>query len=96
MYQTIARIGDAARRIGLDAILLDIASGQRGAPVIGVEMPGASVAHADLRIPVPGTSEALAPLLHTVRAQQLALELSLALGIDPDAPFGLSKVTRTG
>jgi hypothetical protein len=31
-----------------------------------------------------------------VRAQQLALELSLALGIDPDAPFGLSKVTATG
>ena len=76
----------------------EVASGaaERGAPVVALEMPGASVDHADLRIPVPATGEALAPLLHTVRAQQLALELSLALGIDPDAPFGLSKVTRTG
>jgi glucosamine--fructose-6-phosphate aminotransferase (isomerizing) len=68
---------------------------RRGAPVIALEMPGATLGHADVRIPVRGTSEALAPLLHTVRAQQLALELSLALGIDPDAPFGLSKVTQT-
>jgi glutamine---fructose-6-phosphate transaminase (isomerizing) len=76
----------------------DVANGaaERGAPVVALEMPGASVEQAGLRIPVPGTSEALAPLLHTVRAQQLALELSLALGIDTDAPFGLSKVTATG
>ena len=76
----------------------EVASGatERGAPVIALEMPGATVSGASHRIDVPGTSEALAPLLHTVRAQQLALELSLALGIDPDAPFGLSKVTRTG
>ena len=75
----------------------EVAAGaaERGAPVIALEMPGATVDNADVRIAVPGTSEALAPLLHTVRAQQLAHALSLALGIDPDAPFGLSKVTRT-
>ncbi len=68
---------------------------ERGAPIVSLEMPGATLERADVRIPVPGTDDALAPLLHTVRAQQLALEVSLALGIDPDAPFGLSKVTRT-
>jgi glutamine---fructose-6-phosphate transaminase (isomerizing) len=72
-----------------------VEAAERGAPVIALEMPGAALPRADLRIPVTATAEALAPLLHTVRAQQLALELSLALGIDPDNPFGLSKVTQT-
>ena len=44
-----------------------------------------------------------APSLHTLygvetaalRAQQLAAALALHLGIDPDAPFGLRKVTLT-
>jgi glucosamine--fructose-6-phosphate aminotransferase (isomerizing) len=68
---------------------------ERGAPIVSLEMPGAALERADVRVAVPGTDDALAPLLHTLRAQQLALELSLALGVDPDAPFGLSKVTAT-
>ena len=39
--------------------------------------------------------EALAPILAVVRGQQLAYELALALGLDPDSPGGLTKVTRT-
>lgn len=31
----------------------------------------------------------------TVRAQQFALALARVRGVDPDAPEGLSKVTRT-
>jgi glucosamine--fructose-6-phosphate aminotransferase (isomerizing) len=42
-----------------------------------------------------GVPEVLAPILAIVRAQQLSLALSTMLGQDPDAPFGLSKVTRT-
>ena len=72
-----------------------VEAAERGAPVIALEMPGATLRRADLRIPVLGTAEALAPLLGADRVQQLALELSLALGIDPDNPFGLSKVTET-
>lgn len=60
---------------------------------------------ADVRLagPVPGAScgwaadapEALAPVLAVVRGQQLALELARALGVDPDRPKGLAKVTAT-
>ena len=49
---------------------------------------------ADLPIP-SGLPEALAALPAAVRAQQLALALSLARGLDPDTPAGLSKVTAT-
>jgi glucosamine--fructose-6-phosphate aminotransferase (isomerizing) len=49
---------------------------------------------ADLPIP-SGLPEALAVLPAAVRAQQLALALSLSRGLDPDTPAGLSKVTAT-
>jgi glucosamine--fructose-6-phosphate aminotransferase (isomerizing) len=48
------------------------------------------------RIAVPGGSpEALAAVLLTVRAQQVAYALSVRGGLDPDHPAGLSKVTAT-
>lgn len=50
----------------------------------------------DADLPLPATvGEALAAIPAIVRAQQLARELALLRGIDPDAPFGLSKVTAT-
>jgi glutamine---fructose-6-phosphate transaminase (isomerizing) len=39
--------------------------------------------------------ESLAPVTAVVRAQQLARELALTRGRDPDAPTGLTKVTAT-
>jgi glutamine---fructose-6-phosphate transaminase (isomerizing) len=49
---------------------------------------------ADVSLP-PEAPEALAPILAVVRGQQLAYELALRLGHDPDSPAGLSKVTAT-
>jgi glutamine---fructose-6-phosphate transaminase (isomerizing) len=43
----------------------------------------------------PGTPEWLSPIVATLPGQQLALHLALAKGINPDAPRGLAKVTRT-
>jgi glucosamine--fructose-6-phosphate aminotransferase (isomerizing) len=66
----------------------------RGGTVVwvGDDPPPAARHH----LPVPATvPEALAPLLHAIRAQQLALAVSRVLGRDPDAPAGLSKVTAT-
>ena len=46
-------------------------------------------------LPLPPLPEALAPVVAVVRAQQLARELALARGREPDAPAGLRKVTAT-
>jgi glucosamine--fructose-6-phosphate aminotransferase (isomerizing) len=63
---------------------------QAGAKLIGVGEDG------DIALPMPaGVPEGLAPLVHVVRAQQLALQTTLALGLDPDSPRGLTKVTPT-
>jgi glutamine---fructose-6-phosphate transaminase (isomerizing) len=48
----------------------------------------------DVRVPAD-MPEGLAPIAAVVRAQQIARFLALALGRDPDAPAGLSKVTVT-
>ncbi|HXF56724.1 MAG TPA: SIS domain-containing protein [Actinomycetota bacterium] len=50
--------------------------------------------HSDLPLP-PGLPEPLAAVPATVRAQQVAHSLALLLGLDPDRPPGLRKVTRT-
>ena len=49
---------------------------------------------ADVPLPV-GVPEPLAPIVAVVRGQQLAYELALRLGHDPDSPAGLTKVTST-
>ena len=49
---------------------------------------------ADVSLP-PEPPEALAPVLAVLRGQQLAYELALRLGLDPDQPAGLTKVTPT-
>jgi glucosamine--fructose-6-phosphate aminotransferase (isomerizing) len=51
--------------------------------------------HAGADLPLPPVVEGLAPIVAVVRAQQLARELALLRGRDPDAPEGLAKVTRT-
>lgn len=43
----------------------------------------------------PGLEPLLLPIVATVRGQQLAGALARVRGLDPDAPAGLSKVTRT-
>jgi glucosamine--fructose-6-phosphate aminotransferase (isomerizing) len=49
---------------------------------------------ADIRLP-RGAPEPLSPIAAVVRGQQLAYELALRLGYDPDCPEGLSKITST-
>ncbi len=47
-------------------------------------------------VPIPALApDALAPIVAVVRGQQLAYELALRLGHDPDSPEGLTKVTAT-
>jgi glucosamine--fructose-6-phosphate aminotransferase (isomerizing) len=60
----------------------------RGGRVVAIAPDG------DLPIP-RSIPDGLAGITAIVRAQQLAREVSLLRGIDPDTPFGLSKVTET-
>lgn len=68
-----------------------------GAPVIGVGAPEiAASAKGAVAVPVPvGLGEALAVIPLVVRGQQLAISTTIALGMDPDSPEGLNKVTAT-
>jgi glutamine---fructose-6-phosphate transaminase (isomerizing) len=59
----------------------------------GVLVVGSGTA-ADVSLPLD-VAEPLAPIIAVVRGQQLARELALGLGRDPDRPAGLTKVTRT-
>lgn len=68
-----------------------------GSPVVGVGAPATweRVAGA-VPVPTPQTvGEALATIPLVVRGQQLAIATTLALGMDPDQPQGLNKVTAT-
>lgn len=68
-----------------------------GSPVIGVGDPAiARELDGAIGVPVPATlGEALAVIPLVVRGQQLAIRTTLALGLDPDSPEGLNKVTAT-
>jgi glutamine---fructose-6-phosphate transaminase (isomerizing) len=88
-----AAVGPAARDVL--AAAADVAA--RGASVSLVapaDLPGTSTQAPGPAVP-PGLVEPLAVLPLTVRLQQIALLAALQAGLDPDAPFGLEKVTLT-
>jgi glucosamine--fructose-6-phosphate aminotransferase (isomerizing) len=66
-----------------------------GADLLCVGSAAHTVSSAALAVPVPETAEEVAPVLEVLPIQRLALGLALARGLDPDAPRGLRKVTRT-
>lgn len=59
------------------------------------EVGSGSVDGARVRFPLSMTDAALAPLVEIIPLQRMALDLALRRGLDPDAPAGLSKVTKT-
>lgn len=77
-------------RIGEDMLRLVGGLKEQHVPVV---LAG-PVQDADLWVPA-GLPEPLVAIPAAVRAQQLALAFSVWRGLDPDAPPGLTKVTRT-
>jgi glucosamine--fructose-6-phosphate aminotransferase (isomerizing) len=73
-----------------DVRSLEAELGARGARIISMT----DGSDADLPLPAD-TPEPLASITAVVRGQQLAFSLSTRLGIDPDQPLGLHKVTQT-
>jgi glucosamine--fructose-6-phosphate aminotransferase (isomerizing) len=68
---------------------------ETGAPLVASGSAAASVAGARYVLPVPAAPDPLlAPLLSVLPGQLFALAVARAKGLDPDAPRGLTKVTR--
>lgn len=67
----------------------------RGAQVVGLGGDPAFAAAADVAVPGPDLPEPLAPLGAIVPSQLLVEAFARRLGLDPDNPRGLSKVTQT-
>ncbi|WP_181311973.1 SIS domain-containing protein [Nocardioides campestrisoli] len=67
----------------------------RGARVLGIGGDDAFAAACDLVVPGPRLPEAVAPLGLVVPAQLAVEESARLLGLDPDAPRSLAKVTQT-
>jgi glucosamine--fructose-6-phosphate aminotransferase (isomerizing) len=78
--------GGEAMRPVLDVIK------QAGADLLTIGSLNPGAGH---HLPVTPSAEEIAPILEILPAQQLALGLALARGMDPDRPRGLSKVTKT-
>ena len=66
-----------------------------GSPVLGFGGNAAFAAACDLSVSGPDLSELLAPLVLVIPPQRLTEQLARRLGLDPDAPRGLRKVTQT-
>jgi glucosamine--fructose-6-phosphate aminotransferase (isomerizing) len=78
---------------GLTELLGDLRS--RGALTIGIGGDAAFAAAADVCVAGPDLPEAVAPIALVVAGQLVVEGLARALGLNPDAPRGLHKVTQT-
>jgi len=78
---------------GMTDLALDLSG--RGARVAGIGGDDRFAEACDLHVPGPDLPELVAPLGLVVPAQLAIEETALRLGLDPDAPRGLNKVTRT-
>jgi len=94
-------LGAEAGRESVSALVPDLLA--RGARVWTVEADDpaperigrtASMGEGVLRVPA-GITDQMMPLLEILPFQQLALELAVRRGLDPDRPIGLTKVTLT-
>jgi glutamine---fructose-6-phosphate transaminase (isomerizing) len=67
----------------------------RGAAVVGIGGDSRFAAACEVHVPGPDLPETVAPLGAIVPAQLIVEALARALGLDPDRPRGLAKVTTT-
>lgn len=77
----------------MNELAADVAG--RGGHVLGIGGDEGFAAACDVHVPGPALPEALAPLGAIVPPQLIIERLARALGLDPDAPSGLAKVTTT-
>lgn len=68
---------------------------EKKSPVLGIGGDDAFRAACDLAVPGPDLPERLAPIVLAIPGQLMVERLAHRLGLDPDAPRGLRKVTQT-
>jgi glutamine---fructose-6-phosphate transaminase (isomerizing) len=85
--------GEGPMLPGMAALARTVAA--RGSRAYGIGGDAAFAAACTAALPGPDLPEALAPLALIVPGQLLVEALSRGLGLDPDHPVGLSKVTQT-
>lgn len=78
---------------GMAGLAADL--GRLGATIVGFGGDDRFRAACDVALPGPALSEPVAPLCLVGPAQLVVESLARRLGLDPDAPRGLSKVTQT-
>ncbi|MFC0627192.1 SIS domain-containing protein [Kribbella deserti] len=77
--------------------LIDLAGlvREKGSKILGIGGDAAFASGCDVALPGPDLPETLAPLTLIIPAQLTIEALARKLGLDPDAPRGLRKVTQT-
>ena len=78
---------------GLTEVALDLR--ERGARTVGIGGDRSFAESCTLWVPGPALPEAVAPLATVVPGQLMVEALARRLGLDPDSPRGLSKITQT-
>jgi glucosamine--fructose-6-phosphate aminotransferase (isomerizing) len=93
MVSIVLAAADGPMLSGLSELLGDLRS--RGALTVGIGGDTRFAAAADVSVAGPDLPEAVAPIALVVAGQLIAEGLARALGLNPDAPRGLNKVTQT-
>jgi glucosamine--fructose-6-phosphate aminotransferase (isomerizing) len=68
---------------------------EKGSKILGIGGDATFAARCDVNLPGPDLPETLSPLALVIPAQRAIEALARKLGLDPDAPRGLRKVTQT-
>ncbi len=68
---------------------------EKGSRILGIGGDAEFASRCDVDLPGPDLPETLAPLALVIPAQRTIEALARRLGLDPDAPRGLKKVTQT-
>jgi glutamine---fructose-6-phosphate transaminase (isomerizing) len=92
-HPVLAVVPEGTAAAAMAPVLAAVAG--RGADLLVLGSPGIAPAGARLLALPTGLPEELHPVVDIVLLQWLALEVAVGRGLDPDAPRGLSKVTRT-
>ncbi len=93
MVSIVVAAQDGPMLEGLTELLGDLRS--RGALTVGIGGDAVFAAAADVSVAGPDLPETVAPIALVVAGQLVVEGLARALGLSPDSPRGLNKVTQT-